>query len=61
MPNEVQAPLREVRWRVACGLALVCLAVDSLNPAKILTEITGISPNAPITHMAPNAPNAPKA
>lgn len=40
--NEVPTPLREVRWRViTCG-AIICLALDSLNPVKIFTEMTGI-------------------
>lgn len=41
--NEVRTPLREVRLRVACCFVVAFLAVDAINPVKVICGILGIS------------------
>jgi len=41
--NEVQTPLREVRLRVASCAVVLFLAVDAINPVKVICGIVGIN------------------
>lgn len=41
--NEVKTPLREVRFRIIMCCAVAFLALDAINPVKVICEILGVS------------------